>query len=274
MAQTVIGIFRERDEARNAVEDLRRNGFSDANVDTSDGSIVREDSSVRRDDDDDNFGDRIERFFKNLFDNDEESTRYTAAAKRGFLVYVRATSSEEAMLASRVLDDAGAIDVDDTATAGVNKRSASADVDERSAFLDADKRTADDTTRSIPVVEEDIDVSKREVETGRVRVRSRIIEKPVEETIRLRDERVEVERAPTNRPATEDDFATSQDEEMEMRTTAEIPVVKKEARVVEEVRLKKGVREREETVKDRVRRKDVDVEGSDSDLEDDTNRRL
>jgi stress response protein YsnF len=265
MAQTVIGIFNDREDAKNAVEDLRNNGFMDADIDTSNESIVREDGSSVSRDEGDSLGDRIERFFSNLFDNDEESTKYTSAARRGFVVSVRASSSEEATLASRILDDAGAIDVDDVGVGSGLERPASADIDDR---------TDDSTRRSIPVVEEDINVGKREVETGRVRVRSRIIERPVEQTVRLREERVEVERTPTNRPATEADFATDRNEEMEMRTTAEIPVVNKEARVVEEVRLKKGVREREETVKDKVRRKDVQIDESDSNVDDEANSRL
>lgn len=247
MTQTVIGIFNERDEARNAVQKLRSNGFLDANVDASNDSILKEDSSFDRDEDN-SIGDRIERFFRNLFENDEDSTRYTAAARRGYVVNVQATTAEEAMLASRILDDAGAIDVDDDSVGGGLERSASGDINERSASLDTDldtsDRTASDTSRtSIPIVEEELNVGKREVETGRVRVRSRIIERPVEQTLRLREERVNVERTPTDRPATESDFATSQDE-IEIRTTAEIPVIDKEARVVEEVRLNKDVRER------------------------------
>jgi hypothetical protein len=45
-----------------------------------------------------------------------------------------------------------------------------------------------------------------------------------------------------------------------MTETEEVPVVKKEARVVEEVRLKKDVRERDEVIRDTVRRKDVEVD--------------
>jgi stress response protein YsnF len=167
------------------------------------------------------------------------------------------------MLASRILDEEGAIEVDDDSEGMArNERSASGDFTERSA--------ADTDRRSIPVVEEELNVGKREIETGRVRVRSRIIEKPVEQTLRLREERVRVERTPADRPATESDFA-AEDNEIEVRTTAEIPVVTKEARVVEEVRLEKDVREREEIVRDKIRRKDVEIdEQSDTDSDIDT----
>ena len=275
MTQTVIGIFNEENDARNAVQALRSNGFLDANIDTSNEGILREDSTARRDEDD-NFGERVERFFKNLFGNDEESTRYTAAARNGLVVSVQADSAEEARLASDILDEAGAIDIDESTTMGSSSdRYASADLDDRSASLNTDERSAnfDNSRTSIPVVEEDLNVGKREVETGRVRVRSRIVERPVEQTVRLREERVNVERTPTNRPASESDFAT-EDNELEMKTTAEIPVINKEARVVEEVRLKKDVREREEKIEDTVRRKDVDIRDSESGLDDESNNRL
>jgi stress response protein YsnF len=45
----------------------------------------------------------------------------------------------------------------------------------------------------------------------------------------------------------------------------EVPVVNKEARVVEEVTLNKEVNEREETVRDTVRNTEVDVEKTDGD---------
>jgi stress response protein YsnF len=262
MAQTVIGIFNERDEAREAVQELTRNGFTQSDVDVSNEGILTDDASEREEDD--TFGERVERFFRNLFDDDDESNRYTTAARSRFIVTVTARSSEEAMLASRILDEEGAIDVDEDREAIGSK--------ERSASLDtSDRTTADAGRRSIPVVEEDLNVGKREVETGRVRVRSRIIEKPVEQTLRLRQERVRVERTPADRPATESDFATP-DGDIEVRTTAEIPVVSKEARVVEEVHLDKDVSEREEVVRDKIRRKDVEIDKSD--IDEDVDRSL
>ena len=58
--------------------------------------------------------------------------------------------------------------------------------------------TRDDET--IPVVEERLRVGKRDVGLGRVRVRSYVVEEPVSADVRLREERVEVERRPVDRP--------------------------------------------------------------------------
>lgn len=116
------------------------------------------------------------------------------------------------------------------------------------------------TGGAIPVIEETMQVGKKVVETGAARLRSRIVEKPVEESIRLREEHIRVERNAVNRPATEADFANFKEGEVEMTERAEIPVVGKEARVVEEVRLGKEVEEREETIHGTVRKTEVDVE--------------
>ena len=113
---------------------------------------------------------------------------------------------------------------------------------------------------TIPVVEEDIAIGKREVERGHVRIYSRVTEQPVEESVRLREEKVTVERRPVDRPATEADFAAAGKDVIEMTEKAEEPVVTKRARVVEEVVVHKDVTEHTETVRGTERHTDVDVQ--------------
>jgi uncharacterized protein (TIGR02271 family) len=120
-------------------------------------------------------------------------------------------------------------------------------------------RVADQEGTTIPVVEEELSVGKRQVEHGTTRIHTRVEERPVEETVRLREERVVVERHPVNRPATEADLRASEAETIEITETVEEPVISKQARVVEEVTVRKEAREHTETVRDMVRRKDVDV---------------
>jgi uncharacterized protein (TIGR02271 family) len=120
-----------------------------------------------------------------------------------------------------------------------------------------------DTT--IPIIEEELHVGKREVEKGGVNVRTRIVERPVEERINLREEHVHVERTPVNRPATEADLNTTQERNIEITEHAEVPVIDKEARVVEEVSIEKEVEEHDETIRDTVRSTDVDVDNLDPD---------
>jgi uncharacterized protein (TIGR02271 family) len=115
-------------------------------------------------------------------------------------------------------------------------------------------------TGVLDVVQEELQVGKRSVDRGGVRVIQRVSEKPVSELVRLRVERATVERRPVDRPATAEDLAKFREGTIEVRETAEEPVVSKTARVVEEVRVAKEVQEREETINETVRRKDVDVE--------------
>ena len=76
--------------------------------------------------------------------------------------------------------------------------------------------------------------------------------------MRLRKEHVTVTRRSADRAATASDL-TAGESPIEITETAEEPVVGKQAKVVEEVVLQKAATERTETVKDTVRRKDVDV---------------
>jgi uncharacterized protein (TIGR02271 family) len=122
------------------------------------------------------------------------------------------------------------------------------------------RRVEGDKEMTIPVVEEDLAIGKREVERGHVRIYSRVTEQPVEEAVRLREEKVTVERRPVDRPATEADFATAGKDVIEMTETAEEPVVTKRARVVEEVVVQKEVTEHTETVHGAERHTDVDVQ--------------
>jgi stress response protein YsnF len=277
MAQTVIGFFDNASEAQQAVEQLVSNGFSRASIDIaassgSTGSMTSPGTSTGTsnygtstgtssyNDDNDGFGDKVSRFFSNLFDSDDDRNRYSSVASRSTTVTVHATSADEAERAADLLDRYGAVDVDERASQygyGNTGATAASSISDTS-YVDRD-RTAD-TTGAIPIIEENINVGKRVVETGGVRLRSRIIERPVEESVRLRVEHVHVERNPVNRPATEADLNSFREGTIEATEHAEVPVVGKTARVVEEVRLDKDVQEREEVIRDTVRRTDVDVE--------------
>jgi uncharacterized protein (TIGR02271 family) len=111
----------------------------------------------------------------------------------------------------------------------------------------------------IPVVEEELRIGKRDVNLGRVRVRSYVREIPVNEQVNLRSERVEVERRAVDRPLTTGDVAF-QDRTIEAEERAEEAVVAKEARVTEEIALRKEAETRTETVTDSVRKTEVEVE--------------
>jgi stress response protein YsnF len=109
----------------------------------------------------------------------------------------------------------------------------------------------------VPVVEERIEVGKREVDDGGVAAHSRVVEQPVEKDVRLRSERVQVDRRKVDREASEGDFRAG---DVEMNEREERAATRKTARVVEEIRLKKTVGEHKETVHENLRHTELDIE--------------
>uniref|UniRef100_UPI0005C157DE YsnF/AvaK domain-containing protein n=1 Tax=Muricoccus aerilatus TaxID=452982 RepID=UPI0005C157DE len=109
------------------------------------------------------------------------------------------------------------------------------------------------------IVEEQVRIGKRDVERGRVRVRSYIVETPVTEQVTLREEHVDVQRRSVNRPLTDADEAF-RERVIDATEHSEEAVVGKEARVKEELVIRKDASDRTETVHDTVRRTEVEVD--------------
>ena len=250
MSHTVVGLFNNSEKARHAVEQLVDDGFERSNIDCSVSHTERVDAPAH----DRHEESGIEKFFRNLFGDHDDTEKYTRAGRSNSVVTVHAASDYEARRAADLLDDFGAINVDE------DESSYSRDRDNTSYHADSGERGERETTRKIPVVEENLEVGKRTIETGGVRVRSRIIEKPVEENLRLREEKITVERKPVDRDASASDLETFQDKEIELRERKEVPIVNKEARVTEEITVNKEAEIRNETVRDTVKKTEVDVE--------------
>jgi stress response protein YsnF len=251
MAYTVVGLFENESEAQRAVERLESTGISRQNVDYTRGSGSTENTSSSRDSDDSG----VTRFFKSLFGSDDDADRYSRVSNQGcYIVTVHAQSNDQAEQAADVLDDCGAIDVDERSSSGGYGAVSNSNTEDRSSL------TGNRSETTIPRIEENLEVGKRTEERGGVRVRSRIVEKPVEEHIRLRSEEVHVERQAVNRPISDADANNLRDRDIELTERTEVPVINKEARVVEEIRLSKEVNERNETVRDTVRNTEIDVD--------------
>jgi len=270
MTHTVVGLFDDRAQAQAAMNELIAQGFVKENIDISNRSFASgtdndsEYAITSRDTDTssgEGIGDRISNFFSSLFDEDDETARtYTnAASEADAILTVQVDSNERARTAQEIFDRHGAFDVDERGSSTY----AGADNLRGTSAMDRNTRTADTDLKdrqTIPVVKEDLKVGKRDVERGGARIRSRIIERPVEENIRLREEHVVVNRRPVDREISDADLKNFRPGEMELTEHAEVPIVGKQARVVEEVEVGKNVTERQETVRDTVRSTDVDVE--------------
>jgi len=119
-------------------------------------------------------------------------------------------------------------------------------------------RAANEGETVIPIIEEQLRLGKRTVEKGTAQVRTSVAEVPVQESVTLREESVTVERRPVDR-AVENAPAAFREGTIEITEMAEVPVVTKEAHVVEEVVVGKNVTEHQETVRDTIKRTEVDV---------------
>ncbi len=218
---------------------------------------------------------------KDLFMPEEDQYSYAEGLRRGgYLVSIRADEANYNGVLD-ILDRDGAVDMDERestwrsegwkgyqagavpmATAGL----AAADMTTRAAPLTASSKpvaatgtVAQGSDETIAVYEENLQVGKREVSHGRLRVRSYVVETAVNEQVSLRTESVHVDRRPVDRAVSATD-AMFQDRVIEVEEFAEEAVVSKQARVVEEISLHKEARDRTETITDTVRHTEVEIE--------------
>ncbi len=198
---------------------------------------------------------------------EEHAHRYAEAVRRGATLVTVEAEDDVASNVTDIMNRHHAVDVDQRAE--LWRKSGWTTFDAKAPAYTADQaRREREAYRNfdlnkgqvnIPVVVEELDVGKRAVRHGGVLVSNRVVEEPVEESVRLRDERVNVERRAVDRPATAADAQAFREGTMEFTETTEEPVVAKSARVIEEVVIDKQVEERTEKVKDTVKRTEVDV---------------
>jgi uncharacterized protein (TIGR02271 family) len=260
MDQSVVAVFERRDDAEKALDAVLADGFLPTNAritsTESSGSSFTAGQPASRDGD--SLGDKIARFFG--YEDDYEET-YSEAVRRGhYVLHVDAADSGEATRAQNIILRFNPIDIDKKSTewreSGWTPRASAGHAGGLSAAGSASE-SSNETT--ISLAEERLEVGKRDVQTGGVRVVSRIVQKPVEAEVSLREERATVTRQPVDRAVTDPDKAFHE-QSIEVRESAEEAVVGKTARVVEEVRVGKETDTREETIRDTVRKTEVDVE--------------
>ena len=183
-------------------------------------------------------------------DINQRATYYQQSGYTGFHENLQPYSAEE-LAAERERVRASTI-----AAAPVTTEHVTANI----GVADTERRVNAQGETVLPVIEENIALGKREVQSGGVRVYTRVTETPVQESINLREEHVTIERRPVDRAINTSDMTAFKEGVIEVTETAEVPVVAKEARIVEEVVVGKEATQRTETVHDTVRRTDVEVE--------------
>ena len=206
----------------------------------------------------------------NVVDVEERGTAYRESGWTGFdegADYYDDSSAEEERL--RYSPGRTAIDTTGTGT-GMGTSTSGAGLTGAAAAMRDVNTESTRTTRTgtsereeqIPVVEEQVNIGKRTVERGGVRVRSYVVETPVEEQVRLRDETVTVERRPGGMVEGSADVPADafRERTIEVTETDEEAVVSKTAHVRETVVVRKDVEERAQSVRDTVRRTEVEIE--------------
>ncbi len=296
MNQTVVAVFDEYGDAQSAFNALyKEGGFSQADVKLSPAEettearqqAIRTQAGTKAE----SSGWSISEFFSSLFGRDqvgEDAGMYSEAIRRGaYMISVDAQTDEQAGRAVDILQRFNAIDLDQRAAgwrssgwtgyqadsplytaeeiqkdqnlySKTTVGTITGSTQESAATQTAGTKTAG--TVAIPVIEEQMQVGKRAIQRGGARIFRHVTETPVEESVQLREEHVSVERRPVNEPATAADITAFKEGTIEVRETAEEPVVAKTARLVEEVEIGKEVTERTATVRETLRRTDVDVE--------------
>lgn len=266
---TLLAVFATNSKAQSAVEELERTGVEHSRIHIHAGSTTGASNESTRHEG------GFTGWLKSLFGNDEEE--YTAAYADGKTIVAVDAADNQIDSIADTLDRYDPIDLQAQSTsasaAGVGAGGSRAAAQTASPKTGAtSKGRPQETSSAVPVVREDLAVGKRSYQRGGVRVYSRQVDTPVEENVRLRDERVYVDRQPADRPVTSNDLKGKQDQVIEVKEYAEEPVVEKRARVVEEVRVGKDVSERTETVRDSVRHTEVNVEqlpkSGDSEIDD------
>lgn len=243
MEKTLVAVFDDQSEAQRALEALSRAGFPNSRARLSSSGTTGGTTSITSSDHDESIGEKIAHFFGF---GERHQSLYSEAVRRGSCVLVvDAADDDEAERASDIIERYSPVDIDERESQW------------RQSGWQPTAGSGDEA--KIPIVEEQLQVGKREVQRGGIRVVSRIRETPVEETLNLREEHASVERRPVDRPATASDNAFKE-QSFEVRETSEEAVVGKTARVVEEVVVGKESSTREQKVKDTVRKTDVEVQ--------------
>jgi uncharacterized protein (TIGR02271 family) len=260
----LTAMFDSHADAQRAVDRLQEFGIPSARIRTVEGSTATSGTTRSTSDESKGFWDTL----GDLFFPDEDRYTYAEGLSRGgYLVTVTGLSAGEYDTALDVLDDEGTVNLDEREASwrseGWGGYESSAYAAGRSVGRAAgssyEDRSATAGDESIPVVQESLSIGKRDTSHGRVRVRAYTVEEPVSETVELREDRVELERRPVDRAAGAGDRAF-EDRAVEAETHREEAVVSKDARVVEEIGLRKTSDTRQETVSDTVRHTEVEVE--------------
>ena len=263
----LVAIYPTLEEARRVSDRLLAEGVSPTNVRLTDASMTRSTAEVAR-------APQHERgFFDWLFASDVpdyDRDRYSTHLKENRVaVSVRAADQHWHDRIIAIMEKFNPIDIEEDGHAithehhatGTTARTdfgttARTDMHRTDTHTHARTDMGREREEVIPIVKEELEVGKRATER-RYRVKSYVIEHPVEKQTTVRDERVEIEHRPISRT---DNLRMPQEREIEAVERHEEPFAEKRMTANEEIVVRKETVERPETVRGTVRETKVDVE--------------
>ncbi len=260
MAKTIVGLYDDRATASRVVSALKDAGFTDQHVqfassESGDRTDFEVEASTFRD------PSALTRYG---IEPDEAGFYGEGLRRGGSLVVVRA-QDQDAEMAVDIMGEANPVRYEDRMTsyrnAGYTGYDAAAPAYSADEMHTERAQYAGEGTQRLQEIQEAMQVGKREVVRGAVRVSSRVESEDVSEVVRLREESVRVDRTDVDRELTaEEADAAFQDKTIEVVAHAEEAVVEKTAHVTGEVTVGLEQHTREETVSGTVRSTHVDVD--------------
>jgi len=244
MSKIVAGLFRTQADCDSAAAELSAAGIASADMAILGRADAAMDGFVRR--------------LATLGIPDEDAGAYKEGIRTGYALLTVRTTEEKSSRVADILLRHHPIGMKHGISGTVQAPTPTAPA--RSAFeaMKADFVASEEI--KVPIMAERLEVGKRVVERGGLRIYNRIVEKPVEASVNLREEHVKVERRPMDKPVSDAVWEQFRAEDFEIMEHGEEAVAKKSARVVEELVVERQVGEHEETIRGTVRSTELKVE--------------
>jgi uncharacterized protein (TIGR02271 family) len=261
--ETVVAAFDTPAHADAAVKALRTGGFADADISVFDDkrlAVLGGPAGVKE-----------PGLWQRLFGrgvHEHEAAVFGQTVSRGGSIVSARVIDREVAHAIAILDLHHPVSVPDRAvTAGIAKPGFVERVQQKveatpltpRQTVGVSPKLAEAQPEVLKLAEEQLQVGKELIESGRTRVRRFVTEQDASMDVSLHEEHAEVLRRAITDPkyAGEVDWA---DKAIEFIETAEHPLVSKTARIVEEVSFKRVGADHVETIRDKIRRQQAEVE--------------
>jgi uncharacterized protein (TIGR02271 family) len=267
--ETLVAVFNNPEHAEAAVEALKAGGFHDDDISLFDNDrLTAGSSNISKDVKEAGLWHRL--FGRGMYEH--EARVFGQTVERGGTVLSLRVLESEVAHATGILDLHHPIDVQDRAvTTGIMTAATAETAAKEIAEVPVTAvqkvavtpKIAETHGEVLRLAEEQLQVGKQNVQTGRTRVRRFTTEREVSADVTLHEEHAEVLRSAVSEPVNLADLDWS-DRSIEVVETAEQALVSKTARIVEEVALDTIGTDHIETVHEKLRRQQAEVERIDA----------